>query len=325
MRVNRVGGGILTRVPRGLIKRKAMGREACQNHSGINPCRTEKDPAMSVMSLLVFAEDSDASAPRLETAIAMAERHGAQLSVCALAEQPAYYYGVGTEVAADIYMQDVERARAVADEVAGIARTRLERSGHDGGVRSATGTAVVISEIAARNARYADLSLIGQPFDCAAETLLNNVFEGVLFNSGRPQVMVPRDWSGGAFGERVMIAWAPCKEAARAVSDAMPFIEAAESVNIAIIDPDTGDDAHGDEPGADLAATLARHGVKVSVDPLPSAGKSVAERLLIHAISCNADLIVMGGYGHWRLRETLFGGVTRDMIRESTVPMLLAH
>jgi nucleotide-binding universal stress UspA family protein len=280
---------------------------------------------MPFMNFLTFADDSDASAPRIETAIAMAERHGAQLSVCALAEQPAYYYGVGTEVAADVYVQDIERARAVANEVADLARTRLARSGHDGGVRSATGTAVVISEIAARNARYADLSLVGQPFDSAQETLLINVFEGVLFESGRPFVMVPRHWPGGAFGGRVMIAWAPCKEAARAVADAMPFIEAAESVHIAIVDPDTGEYAHGDEPGADLAAALARHGVQVTVAPLPRVSKCVAERLLIHATDCNADLIVMGGYGHWRLRETLFGGVTRDMIRQSEVPILLAH
>lgn len=280
---------------------------------------------MSFKSLLAFADDSDASALRLETAIAMADRHGAHLSVCALSEQPAYYYGVGTEVAADVYLQDVERARAVAAEVAGAARARLAGSGHEGGVRSATGTPVAISEIAGRHARYADLSLVGQPFDSAQETLLNRVLEGVLFNAGRPFVMVPREWPGTGFGGRVMIAWAPCKEATRAVSDAMPFIEAAEKVHIALVDPDTGEDAHGDEPGADLAATLARHRVEVAVDPLPSGGRSVAGRLLVHATDCDASLIVMGGYGHWRLRETLFGGVTRDMIRQSTVPILLAH
>ncbi|HUS55496.1 MAG TPA: universal stress protein [Thermohalobaculum sp.] len=280
---------------------------------------------MSFMNLLVFADASDASAPRLETAIAMAERFGAQLSACALAEQPAYYYGIGTEVAADIYVQDIERAKAVADEVAGIARPRLAKSERDGGVRSATGTAAAISEIVARQARYADLSLVGQPFDSAEETLLTKVLEGVLFDAGRPMVMVPRRWAAGAFGERVMIAWTSCKEAARAVDDAMPFIEAAESVHIAMIDPDTGANAHGEEPGADLAASLARHGVRVTVDPLPSGGRSVAERLLTHATDCDANLIVMGGYGHWRLRETLFGGVTRDMIRQSTVPILLAH
>ena len=166
---------------------------------------------MSFMSLLVFAEDSEASAPRLETAIAMADRLGAKLTACALAEQPAYYYGVGSEVAADVYLEDVERTKVIAKGVADAARERLAQSGHDGGARWATGTPVALSEIAARNARYADLSLVGQPFDSAQETLLINVFEGVLFESGRPFVMVPRHWSGGAFGGRVMIAWAPCK------------------------------------------------------------------------------------------------------------------
>jgi nucleotide-binding universal stress UspA family protein len=284
---------------------------------------------MSLMNLLVFAEDSEASAPRLDTAIAMAERHGAKLAACALAEQPAYYYGVGTEVAADVYLEDVDRTKAIARGVADAARERLAQSGHasdqDGGARWATGTAVAISEIAARNARYADLSLIGQPDDGAQDTVLTRVFEGVLLDSGRPAVMVPKGWTGGSFGSRVMIAWTPCKEAARAVADAMPFIEAAESVHIAMVDPETGEDAHGEEPGADLAAALAHHRMPVTVDALPSAGHSIAERLLTHAAECGTDLIVMGGYGHWRLRESLFGGVTRDMIRQSEVPLLLAH
>ncbi len=105
----------------------------------------------------------------------------------------------------------------------------------------------------------------------------------------------------------------------------MPFIEAAEAVHIAMVDPDTGDDAHGEEPGADLAAALARHDVPVTVDALPSAGQTVAGRLLSHAADCGASLIVMGGYGHWRLRESVFGGATRDMVRQTTVPLLMAH
>lgn len=280
---------------------------------------------MSFKSLLVFADDSDASAPRLDTAIAMAEWLGANLAACALTEQPAYYYGIGSEVAVDIYGQDVERARMVAQDVADAARARLAGCGHDGGARWAAGTPEAIAGIAARNARYADLSLVGQPFDGAHESLLTKVFEGILFDSGRPFVMVPRAWSGGGFGERIMIAWTPRKETARAVADAMPFIEAAEAVHIAMVDPDTGDDAHGEEPGADLAAALARHDVPVTVDALPSAGQTVAGRLLSHAADCGASLIVMGGYGHWRLRESVFGGATRDMIRQTTVPLLMAH
>ncbi len=280
---------------------------------------------MSFKTLLVFADDSDASTARLDAAIAMAERLGAHLAACALTEQPAYYYGIGSEVAVDIYAQDVERTKTVAQGVADAARARLAGCGHDGGARWATGTPEAIAGIAAMHARYADLSLVGQPFEGAQETLLTKVFEGVLFDSGRPFVMVPRAWSGGGFGERILIAWTPRKEAARAVADAMPFIEAAEAVHIAMVDPDTGDAAHGEEPGADLAAALARHGVPVTVDALPSAGQSVSGRLLTHASDCGASLIVMGGYGHWRLRQSLFGGVTRDIIRHSTVPLLMAH
>jgi nucleotide-binding universal stress UspA family protein len=284
---------------------------------------------MSFKNLLVFADDSDASAPRLDTAIAMAERLGAQLTACALTEQPPYHYGIGSEVVVDIYAEEVEEAKTVAQGVADAARARLAESRHSngcgGGARWAIGMASAISEIAARHARYADLSLVGQPFEGEQETLLTKVFEGILFDSGRPFAMVPRAWSGGGFGERIMIAWTPRKEAARAVADAMPFIEAAEAVHIAMVDPDTGDDAHGEEPGADLAAALARHGVPVTVDALASAGQSVAGRLLTQATDCGASLIVMGGYGHWRLRESLFGGATHDMIRQTTVPLLMAH
>lgn len=280
---------------------------------------------MSLKSLLVFADDSEASSARLETAIAMAEAHDAHLSACAALEQPAYYYGIGSEVAADVYLEDVERVRGLAREVGEKAEKRLAETGHDGGVRWETGVPAAVSEIAARHARYADLALVGQPFEGPQETLLLKVFEGVLFESGRPLAVVPKGWTGGAFGKRVMVGWAPRKEAARAVGDAMPLIEAAEAVSIAVVDPQTGDSAHGDEPGADLATALSRHNPDVSVNQLPSGGLSVGARLLRHAEEWGADLIVMGGYGHWRLREMLFGGVTHEMLRSSAVPLLLAH
>ncbi len=280
---------------------------------------------MPYKSLLVFVDDSEASGKRLEAAIAMAEAHGAHLAACALMEQPAYYYGIGSEVAADVYLEDVERVRALAQEVAERAETRLSEAGHDGGVVWETGVPAAVVEIAGRHARYADLALVGQPFEGPQETLLWRIFEGALFESGRPLAVIPTGWSGGAFGKRVMIGWTPRKETTRAVAGAQSFITAAEAVHIAMVDPETGDDAHGAEPGADLAATLARHGAEVHVDQLPSAGQGIAGRLLRHAEECGADLVVMGGYGHWRLREMLFGGVTREVVRESRVPLLVAH
>jgi len=280
---------------------------------------------MSYKTLLAFVDDSEGSTRRLDTAIALSSRIGAHLTALALIEQPAYYYGIGTEIAADAYMADIERTETLARDTAAAAATSMSAAGIAADTRWATGTPAAVPEITARHARYADLALVGQPVDGPLEPLLTRIFEGMIFESGRAQVVVPETWSGGAFGKRVMIGWAPRREASRAVADAMPFIEQAERVHVAVVDPETGPAAHGEEPGADLAATLARHRAPVAVDQLPLAGQSIANRLLTHAADCGADLLVMGGYGHWRLRESLFGGVTRDVLRQTQIPVLMSH
>jgi len=279
---------------------------------------------MPIKTLLVFTDDSAASTPRLEAAIALAGSLGAHLTAVALLEQPAYYYGIGTEIAADAYLADIERIEGIARDVAAANAATMSSAGIAADTRWATGSPAALAEITARHARYADLALVGQPVDGPIEPLLTRIFEGMLFESGRPLVVVPQGWTG-AFGKRVMIAWAPRREAARAVADAMPFILDAERIHVAMVDPETGPAAHGEEPGADLATSLARHGLPVTVDQLPRAGQGIAARLLGHAADCGADLLVMGGYGHWRLRESLFGGVTRDVLRGCTVPVLMSH
>lgn len=280
---------------------------------------------MPFKTLLVFTDDSEASALRLETAITLAGRLGAHLTAVALLEQPAYYYGIGTEIAADAYLADIERVESLARDVAAANASTMSAAGVAADTRWATGTPAALTEITARHARYADLALVGQPADGPVEPLLTHIFEGMLFESGRPLAVIPAGWRGGAFGKRVMIAWAPRREAARAVADAMPFIAGAERVHIAMVDPETGTAAHGEEPGTDLATSLSRHGVPVTVDQLPRAGQGIADRLLTHAADCGANLVVMGGYGHWRLRESLFGGVTRDVLGQTEIPVLMSH
>lgn len=280
---------------------------------------------MSCKTLLVFIDDSEASSRRLDTAIALSGQIGAHLTALALIEQPAYYYGIGTEIAADAYLADIERVETLARDTAAAAASKMSAAGIAADTRWATGTPAAVPEITARHARYADLALVGQPVEGTIEPLLSRIFEGMIFESGRPLVVVPETWSGGAFGKRVMIGWAPRREAARAVADAMSFIERAERVHVAVVDPETGPATHGEEPGADLATALSRHRAPVAVDQLPLAGQGIADRLLTHAGDCGADLLVMGGYGHWRLRESLFGGVTRDVLRQMQVPVLMSH
>jgi len=122
-----------------------------------------------------------------------------------------------------------------------------------------------------------------------------------------------------------MIAWDSRLEASNAVSRAMHLLSAADAVHVTLVDPMGDEGGQGMEPGADIATYLARHGVKVTVDRIPSQGRTVADTLGQHAIDVSADLLVMGAYGHSRLRQRIFGGVTRSIVDEPPLAVLMAR
>lgn len=123
----------------------------------------------------------------------------------------------------------------------------------------------------------------------------------------------------------MLLAWNSRAEAAQAAREALEMMTWAEEVHVVLVDPDSSYWVSGGEPGADVAAYLARHGVKVVVEQLASGGRPVEDVLERHALEIDADLIVMGAYGHSRLRERIFGGVTASMVRESRFPVLIAR
>jgi len=178
----------------------------------------------------------------------------------------------------------------------------------------------------ALHARYSDLTILGQLDPDRAETeMIRPRPEQVALASGRPVLIVPYAGHFANVGRRVLIAWGATREAARAVSDAMPLLVSAELVTVLTIDPREGPDGHGEVPGADIALHLARHGVKAQIERTVSGGLPVGEVLLSRAADLGADLIVMGAYGHSRARELLLGGATRSVLRSMTVPVLMSH
>lgn len=179
-------------------------------------------------------------------------------------------------------------------------------------------------ETVGRRARYADLTVVG-PRLLAGETLKDKVVEGTLFSSGKPLLLVPEGSQPTLKPKRVLVAWDSRIEASRALRESLEILDAAEEVRLVLVDPMEGEDNHGEEPGADAAAYLARHGVKVTVDRLPSSGHAVAEVLQRHAVDTSAELMVMGAYGHSRLRERIFGGVTKTMLENQSLPVLMAR
>lgn len=175
-----------------------------------------------------------------------------------------------------------------------------------------------------RRARYADITLVG-PEVLGTEILRAKVIEGALFSSGKPLLLMPGERPAPLAPRRVVVAWDGRLEASRAVHEALDLLIAAEDVRLVLVDPVEGEGGHGAEPGADIATYLARHGVKAGVERLPSQGHSVATVLRRYASDFDAELLVMGAYGHSRLRERIFGGVTKSMTDDPSLPIFLAR
>jgi nucleotide-binding universal stress UspA family protein len=138
-------------------------------------------------------------------------------------------------------------------------------------------------------------------------------------------LVVPHDWAPRALGERVLIAWDASREAARAVSDALPLLQRAASVLVVSVNPKSTPLGHGELPGADMALHLARHNIHVEVQSVETDRMDVADALLSFAADRGCDLLVMGAYAHSRVRELVLGGATRTILKSMTLPVLMAH
>jgi nucleotide-binding universal stress UspA family protein len=173
-----------------------------------------------------------------------------------------------------------------------------------------------------RIARRFDLAIVGQA-DPEANSVEEIIAESTLFESGRPVIVVPYIQKAPLKLDLVMVCWDGSRPAARAIADAMPLLEKAKRVEVVIVSNERG--KKDEIEGADMGQHLARHGLKVEVERIDGGNIDVADALLSHAADSGADFIVMGGYGHSRLREFVLGGVTHTILRSMTLPVLMSH
>jgi nucleotide-binding universal stress UspA family protein len=273
-------------------------------------------------SILVHYDASQTAPLRLETAIGVAapfHAHIACLYALSTELDPSYAYEA-TQIMREA--QQKARAQMLADAKKGYDEV-LRRTGFDQAEwRESTADAV---EAVALQARYADLVVIGQQNPDSPGGVDKFFQRNLPLAAGRPVLVVPYAFDRKPVGKRVMVAWNASREAARAVTDALPLLERASQVQVVAFRPEKGRDAHGDEPGADIAHYLARHGVKVAVSRYDAPDVDVGNQLLSRAFDFSADLIVMGAWGHSRLREMVLGGVTRTLLESMTVPVLMSH
>lgn len=282
---------------------------------------------MSYQTIVVHADKSSGSAARIRLAVQLAEQEKAHLVGTALTGIPRYMYAGSPFDMTGLVIGDVA---ATAERRADEALAEFEQITARAELKSSERRLLNDDEYTGLclQARYADLVVLGQANPEAPDNgaLLHDLPEYVVLNSGRPVLVVPYVGQFATSGNRVLVAWNGSVEAARAVTGALPLLRRAAKVTIAVFDPRVGDRAHGEEPGADIALYLARHGVnvEVTVERRP-ATSDVGNALLTLAANLSADLIVMGAYGHTRLREMLLGGATRTVLASMTVPVLMAH
>lgn len=173
--------------------------------------------------------------------------------------------------------------------------------------------------------RVADLVVIGRTNLNEKSPIVAPDFpEYVMMNAGRPVLIIPPEYDKDVVGKRVMLCWNASRESIRAVADAIPILRRADLVQIVMYNIDDEPDVNAELAGSDIALYLARHGINVEVLP-PQKSKRIGDALLVFAREQATDLLVMGGYGHTRFREFLLGGVTRTVLAESDIPILMSH
>jgi nucleotide-binding universal stress UspA family protein len=260
--------------------------------------------------------------PAGDYAISVAEVFGAHVLGIAVSYEPV----IPGTVMGGIPPEIIEGQRSESNKKASTAVSRFEqavkRTGVSGETRTISASISGAADQIGRIGRRYDLVIVGQPE--RQKSLPDEVVdEGVLFESGRPVVFVPFIQKGGLTLDRIMVCWDGSRAAARAVADALPFLKKAKQVEVVIIADKAG--KNDEIPGADLGQHLARHGLKVDVKRITSPEIDVPSTILSYAADSSADMIVMGGYGHSRLREFILGGATRGLLEAMTVPVLMSH
>ncbi len=276
---------------------------------------------MGLKDLLVHVDNDPACSARVDVAAVLAARHEAHLTGLHPMGWPRLPGYVEIELPATFLDEQRRQLEGLARQAETRFRETTRRRGIQGEWRVDTGDIIGITKL---HARYADLTIVGQGIDLKdAPHDLRFLPQELALGVGRPVLVVPRYGTFDTVGERVLVAWNGSREATRAVHDALPILKLATNVTVLSIDPerDTGERM----PSADIALHLARHGVAAEGMSTLGLDISVGDLLLSRAADLGADLIVMGAYGHSRLREIVLGGATRTILQHMTVPVLMSH
>ena len=279
---------------------------------------------MDIKSLLLHLDHSEGCANRLQIACEIAREFDARVTGLFVVPDyivPSY---VEAQISVDLISDVTEKAVARAEQALENYRSRAAEAGVELDARVIEGQIIPVLR---EHSKYADLMLLGQDQPDDPDNASYGLADALLFEGGCACLIVPHSGKLSAPGKRILLTWNASREAARALREAMPFLGRAEQVVVLSSEPEQDDAsiARGHPHADELARYLNLHGIDSVSSGISDPNVSPSDAIAGQAADMNADLIVMGAYGHARLREIILGGVTRDLLKLSTVPLLLAH
>lgn len=279
---------------------------------------------MTYASIATILYTNKLESSALEYAILCARQWNAHLHVLCMgvdhSEVPSYF-AAGEVIA---LKSNLAASREEAAAIATAGKERLSREVIAWDSHAAALSEAGLKSFLTERLRYQDMIVLPRPYDSQGGHLVTDVFEASLFEAHRPVLSAPRGQTPVPQFERVMVAWDDGPEALASIRQALPLLAKARHVDLTMVGP-AGSGAEDADPCARVAAYLAHHGAPVEVNMLPRVGNSVSAQLMQRAREQEIDLVVMGGYGHSRMREALFGGASRDMLETCETPILMAH
>jgi len=280
---------------------------------------------MTIKQIVAAVEYRSDPDPVTRTGFTLAKRFGASLVlvyVIPMEDGPRYSGGLTLHAV----MDEIAREQ---DAEAEIVRRRFEDAARRHAVRSEWRSARGYpDDEVVLHSRYSDIAIIPQTDPDPPRFRAHLHADSVVLNAGRPVIVVPRERTRSGLKKRVLVAWNASREATRAINDALPILEAADMVDVAVVNPGNGHEGmggHGEEPGADIASHLARHGIHAEVHLEHTADEGVGSRLAQLGEEIGAALIVAGAYGYSPTHEFVTCGVTRHLLRNARVPVLFSR
>lgn len=274
---------------------------------------------MALKDILLHLDSGKTTPLRLDAAIDLARGFDAHLTGLYVLPRlfiPAY---AEIPIPEEIIAAQQAEAQATAAKIEQEFKASTGRAGCSAEWRCVEGDPIDQVNL---HARYTDLVVLGQAEEDRFLSLEAALNDEVLMGAARPVLFIPYIGAKGMIGKRVLIAWKDSREAVRAVNDALPLLKRAEAVEVLSVNPP---EAEGDIPNSDICLHLARHGVNAIANKIIAKDIEVGALLLSRAADQAIDLIVMGAYGHTRMRETILGGVTRHLLGHMTVPVLMSR